>query len=423
MLAAEGYLSEGASHNDAYALIKKSLSQPQYNADGIEQIAEAEAAARFDDYLALEQEAERDPWEDAQSLPFDLDDADLDASGYDDATPEIKAEVRALLEIAEAMGIDTAMIQEDAAQSTRNGTFQDYYEAAKSALQAAIAASNSNRSTPDGSESTARATSPAEADAFALNAPTREELLARKAEEERARAEDEQRLQQEDQRARADAERDSFFLTGSDRPADVLAAQGQQDIFSGQGPTSAKASAAAQPQPAPKQPPSRPQSTKQEPVAGEGGADVNAAKTSAPSRQYTPASKIDSPAVGALNNEEERKAEVFLKPEEVSLAIGKGGLNIKLASMLTEYTIDVFRELDDSAVEDEDIYLDEFRDEIDGWVIDAIKAIGIDTAKAVLNAPREMLIEKTDLEEETVDEVIRILKSEFEEEGENSVEN
>ena len=121
-------------------------------------------------------------------------------------------------------------------------------------------------------------------------------------------------------------------------------------------------------------------------------------------------------------NEEERKAEVFLKPEEVSLAIGKGGLNIKLASMLTEYTIDVFRELDEN-VADEDIYLDEFRDEIDGWVIDAIKAIGIDTAKAVLNAPREMLIEKTDLEEETVDEVIRILKSEFEEEGENSVEN
>ena len=112
-------------------------------------------------------------------------------------------------------------------------------------------------------------------------------------------------------------------------------------------------------------------------------------------------------------NEEERKAEVFLKPEEVSLAIGKGGLNIKLASMLTEYTIDVFRELDENA-QDEDIYLDEFRDEIDGWVIDAIKAIGIDTAKSVLNAPREMLIEKTDLEEETVDEVLRILKSEFE---------
>ncbi|MEG2514859.1 MAG: KH domain-containing protein, partial [Bacteroidaceae bacterium] len=112
-------------------------------------------------------------------------------------------------------------------------------------------------------------------------------------------------------------------------------------------------------------------------------------------------------------NEEEHKAEVFLKPEEVSLAIGKGGLNIKLASMLTEYTIDVFRELNETA-EDEDIYLDEFKDEIDEWVINAIKSIGIDTAKAVLTAPREMLIEKADLEEDTVDEVLRILKAEFE---------
>ena len=113
-------------------------------------------------------------------------------------------------------------------------------------------------------------------------------------------------------------------------------------------------------------------------------------------------------------NEEERKAEVYLRPEEVSLAIGKGGMNIKLASMLTEYTIDVFRELDDN-VEDEDIYLDEFSDEIDEWVINAIKAIGLDTAKAVLNAPREMLIEKADLEEDTVDEVLNILSAEFEE--------
>ena len=114
-------------------------------------------------------------------------------------------------------------------------------------------------------------------------------------------------------------------------------------------------------------------------------------------------------------DEENRKAEVYLKPEEVSLAIGKSGMNIKLASMLTEYTIDVFRELD-QAYEEDDIYLDEFKDEIDEWVIDAIKKIGIDTAKGVLNAPREMLIEKADLEENTVDDVIRILKAEFEDE-------
>ena len=113
-------------------------------------------------------------------------------------------------------------------------------------------------------------------------------------------------------------------------------------------------------------------------------------------------------------NEEEHKAEVYLRPEEVSLAIGRNGQNIKLASMLTEYTIDVFRELDDANIDDEDVLLDEFNDEIDQWVIDAIKAIGMDTAKAVLNAPREMLISKADLEEETVDHVLNVLKAEFE---------
>ena len=114
-------------------------------------------------------------------------------------------------------------------------------------------------------------------------------------------------------------------------------------------------------------------------------------------------------------NEEERKVEVYLQPDQVSLAIGKGGMNIKLASMLTEYTIDVFRELDNED-EEEDIYLEEFKDEIDEWVIDAIRALGIDTAKGVLNAPREMLINKADLEEDTVDEVLAILRAEFENE-------
>lgn len=111
-------------------------------------------------------------------------------------------------------------------------------------------------------------------------------------------------------------------------------------------------------------------------------------------------------------DEENHKADVFLAPEEVSLAIGRNGLNIKLASLLTEYTIDVYRDSNDG--EDEDIYLEEFDDEIDGWVIDAIKAIGLDTAKSVLNAPRDMLIEKADLEEETVDHVLSVLRSEFE---------
>lgn len=110
-------------------------------------------------------------------------------------------------------------------------------------------------------------------------------------------------------------------------------------------------------------------------------------------------------------DEEEKKAEVFLRPEEVSLAIGKGGLNIKLASMLTGYVIDVYRYTEE--LEEEDIMLDEFKDEIDEWVIDALKEIGCITAKNVLNADRQKLIDEADLEEDTVDNVIAILKAEF----------
>lgn len=115
-------------------------------------------------------------------------------------------------------------------------------------------------------------------------------------------------------------------------------------------------------------------------------------------------------------HEGERKAEVYLNPDQVSLAIGKSGLNIKLASMLTEYTIDVFREIEGAEGEGDDIYLDEFVGDIDQWIIDALKGIGMETAKDVLNAPREMLVSRADLEEETVDEVLRILAEEFEEE-------
>ena len=125
-------------------------------------------------------------------------------------------------------------------------------------------------------------------------------------------------------------------------------------------------------------------------------------------RALSPA-KVSSIAL----DEENKKAEVFLRPEEVSLAIGKNGLNIKLASMLTGFEIDVYRDTENNEIE-EDIYLDEFKDEIEEWIIEAFKNMGCTTAKSVLNAPREMLIEKTDLEEETVDRVLEILRAEFE---------
>lgn len=127
------------------------------------------------------------------------------------------------------------------------------------------------------------------------------------------------------------------------------------------------------------------------------------------SRALSPA-KVSSIRI----NEEDKKAEIYLRPEEVSQAIGKGGLNIKLAGMLTGYTLDVFRELDEE--ETEDIYLDEFTDEIDEWIIETLKSIGCDTAKSVLSIPREDLIRRSDLEEETVDEVLAILASEFDDE-------
>ena len=110
-------------------------------------------------------------------------------------------------------------------------------------------------------------------------------------------------------------------------------------------------------------------------------------------------------------NEEDHRAEVFLKPEEVSLAIGKGGLNIKLASMLTDYEIDVFRDI---AGAEEDIDLDEFADEIESWILDELKAVGCDTARSVLDLSVTELVKRTDLEEETVKEVMKILRSEFE---------
>ena len=119
-------------------------------------------------------------------------------------------------------------------------------------------------------------------------------------------------------------------------------------------------------------------------------------------------------------DEANHKAEVFLRPEEVSLAIGKNGNNIKLATMLTGYEIDVHR--DTEMIYEDDIYLDDFADEIDGWVIDAFKNAGCVTAKSILNSPREELLEKTDLEESTIDDVLEILRREYEDEDDNAQE-
>ncbi len=134
---------------------------------------------------------------------------------------------------------------------------------------------------------------------------------------------------------------------------------------------------------------------------------------------YTPNQKLFiiralSPAqVNSVEiNEEAHTANVYLDPDQVSLAIGKGGLNIKLASMLTGYTIDVFRETQSDDVDD--VSLDEFTNEIDAWVIEELKKLGLQTARDVLGASREWLIQKADLEEETVDDVLRILAAEFE---------
>lgn len=111
-------------------------------------------------------------------------------------------------------------------------------------------------------------------------------------------------------------------------------------------------------------------------------------------------------------DEENRKAEVYLDPDQVSLAIGKGGLNVKLASMLTEYTIDVFRDVEET----DDVSLDQFTDDIEPWIINELKNIGLNTARDVLGVPRDELVQRSDLEEETIDEILEILNAEFEEE-------
>lgn len=210
MLVAEGYLSQGASHNDAYAIIKKSLTQPQYNADGIERIAEMESAAQFEDYLAAQEEMERDPWEDVPAILEEYTADELAASGYDAAPDAIKAEVQALLAMADARGIDGESILLQAHEQTRNATEQDYYEASKSALEAAIQGSPGNRSTPAGRQGE-------EGTSEGLTAPTRDDILA-----SQDRASNERILQAREQiRRESEAGAGMFELTMEDGRQDT----------------------------------------------------------------------------------------------------------------------------------------------------------------------------------------------------------
>lgn len=225
-LIEDGYLPEGAGHDQARTLIKRSLTQPQYTPDGFERLAEAEAATNFEDYLAAQQDAaqnaEFDPFETVAEFGFTLDDAEN--AGYNAADDAIKLEVNALLQQAEAIGLDTDEIKGQAHEQTIDGSEQDYFEAARTGLQKAIEAGagdsvqNAGQQSNPGSEE-------------GLTSPTREDVLAQQQrKEDGAKAEAKAKAAAEN-KAKADAERNEFTLTGSDRAADVGAAGGQDNMF------------------------------------------------------------------------------------------------------------------------------------------------------------------------------------------------
>ena len=250
MLVADGYLSEGATVNDAFALIKRSLTQPQYNADGIERIAQAEADAQFEDYLAAQEEVaqddEFDPFGPAPATLDGFSDDMLESSGYDAATDATKAEVRALLEMANAQGIDTESIMLEAHDQTRNATEQDYYEAAKSALEAAITGSNRDRGAPAGSEGQGAGEAAASAAEQGLNQPdapatlelaaqTPAEAAAQQDAQEQAAKAEAAAKRAADAAAKAEDER-KRIAQASVRAADRFElGQGPMDSLTGQG--------------------------------------------------------------------------------------------------------------------------------------------------------------------------------------------
>lgn len=255
MLIQDGYLSEGATINDALALIKKSLTQPQYNADGIERIAEAEAQAQFDDYLAAQEEAAADGDTDPFGMADEFTAEELDEVGYTDADPALQAEVSALIAQAEAMDIDTFAILEDIARTYANATQDQYNAAARDALTQAIARSNQ-----DGSSTAAQAAPAAEPaaeqglnqpeapanqaqvateavapEALELAAQTPAEAAARQAAQEQADKAEAAAKRAEDAAAKAEEER-KRIAQASVRAADRFElGQDPMDSLTGQG--------------------------------------------------------------------------------------------------------------------------------------------------------------------------------------------
>ncbi len=266
-----GYLKDGDGHNQAYELIRRSVSQPQYTPEGWERIAAAEQETRYEDHLAARQDEEFDPFPPALD---EYTDAELEA--YAQADDQVKAEVQALLALAEARGIDTESIRGDAARLTSQGSEQDYYEATRTALQAAVQGSDGNRNQAAGDESEAgsqaataeelataqadlaqlkrdrvltRASARADIDARiarleaaiaereGLTAPTREGILTQQQRAKDGEAAEAKRKKDEQDKAAADAERDGFTLTGSDRSADIAEAKGQKGMFALADPT------------------------------------------------------------------------------------------------------------------------------------------------------------------------------------------
>jgi len=216
-----GYLDEGATQNDARNLITESVKKPKYRQQDTEEMTKRAQQADYEDYLKAEEEASLYSPVD-EEMGYEM--GDFDGTGYESASPEVQAEVRALLAQADALGINTESIKEEIFYETENQSVQAYYKAFKSALEDAITASRQDRIEDTGQPG-------GEGAGFELTAPTADEIRAKQAETERRAKEEERANKAAEDKARADEQAAEFTLTGSDRAADVAAARGQRDIF------------------------------------------------------------------------------------------------------------------------------------------------------------------------------------------------